>query len=188
MSGAFLTFLSCGIRLFGGEKHLSKSSSLNCNVLVKFGVLQRCSSLDLCSQTPCRRTYFLERIWIHKRHCRERQNYIFENAGNPLILHLQRLVNSGLCMKLDVLHSRGHRAAFSPFSVRIWWQREYLTTWFVLLLTLGSSPLGDSQFRSDRNYSWWLHGSLLMVFSSAKPSGRAIPDAWRQFLLKLSSM
>lgn len=187
MIGAFLTFLSCGIRLFL-EKHLSKSSSLNCNVLVKFGVLQRCSSVDLCSQTPCRRTYFLERIWIHKCHCRERQNYIFENAGNPLILHLQRLVNSGLCMKLDVLHSRGHRAAFSPFSVRIWWQREYLTTWFVLLLTLGSSPLGDNQFRSDRNYSWWLHGSLLMVSSSAKPSGCAIPDAWRQFLLKLSSM
>lgn len=48
-----------------------------------------------------------------KHHCQERKNYIFENAGEPLILHLQRLVDSGLRMKLDVLHGREHGAAVS---------------------------------------------------------------------------
>lgn len=50
----------------------------------------------------------------HQR--QERKNYIFENAGEPLILHLERLVDSGLCVKFDVLHGRGQRAAFSPVS------------------------------------------------------------------------
>lgn len=63
-------------------------------------------------------------------------------ASEPLILHLQCLVDSGLRMKLDVLHGRGHRAAFSLVSVRILWRRECLNTWFVLLPNFGFSRLG----------------------------------------------
>lgn len=56
----------------------------------QFGVLCRCSSLDLCTHN-LRRAYFFEHIWMCKHQQQKRKNCIFENAGEPLILTPQRL-------------------------------------------------------------------------------------------------
>lgn len=99
-------------------------------ISVQSGVLQRRCSLDLCTHN-LPRTYFFEHIWMRKHQRQERQNYIFENASESLILQLERLAGPGLCMKLDVLHGRGHRAALSPVSERILWEGKYYLICFI---------------------------------------------------------
>lgn len=84
-------------------------------ISVSFGLLRICISLNRCTHN-LPRTCFFEHIWMCKHQCQEWKSYIFENGGEPLILHLQRLVDSGLHMKSGAAQSGTQTCFFTSLS------------------------------------------------------------------------